>query len=87
MNDQMGTAVEIAPTLEARDYKGAIMVTEPIGCDIYNLKVTGGAAVSITAEGHTSTGSCPKVLVPIGFDAYNQELTGGGIKDIEQPSN
>lgn len=28
MNDQMGMAVEIAPTLEARDYKGAIMVTE-----------------------------------------------------------
>lgn len=42
MNDQMGMAVEVAPTLEARDYKGAIMVTEPIGCDIYNLKITGG---------------------------------------------
>jgi len=54
-----------------------VVVVEPIGCDIYNLKVTGGTAVSITAEGHTSTGSCPKVLVPIGFDAYNQELTGG----------
>jgi DNA (cytosine-5)-methyltransferase 1 len=35
-----------------------------VGCDIYNLTITGDKVCSLTAEGHNSTGSCPKVMVP-----------------------
>ena len=34
-----------------------------IGADIYNLMLTGDKACSLTSEGWTSTGTCPKVLI------------------------
>ena len=48
---------------------------QPIGCDVYNLSVTDDKTCTITSGGHTSTGTCPKVIEPvITFDrsAYNQ---------------
>ena len=38
---------------------------QPVGVDVYNTTVTGDVACPLTAEGHTSTGTCPKVMVPI----------------------
>ena len=36
-----------------------------LGVDIYNTAITGDKACPLTAEGHTSTGTCPKVMTPI----------------------
>ena len=33
-----------------------------IGVDVYNTQLTGGKACPLTAGGHTSTGTCPKVM-------------------------
>ena len=38
---------------------------QPVGVDVYNTTVTGDVTCPLTAEGHTSTGTCPKVMVPI----------------------
>ena len=45
---------------------------QPVGVDIYNTAVTGDVACPLTAEGHTSTGTCPKVMIPTayGISAY-----------------
>ena len=40
---------------------------QPIGVDVYNTAVTGEVVCPLTAEGHTSTGSCPKVMIPISY--------------------
>ena len=40
---------------------------QPVGVDIYNTAVTGDVACPLTAEGHTSTGTCPKVMVPVAY--------------------
>ena len=33
-----------------------------VGVDVYNIALTGNKACSLTAEGYTSTGTCPKVM-------------------------
>ena len=38
---------------------------ESLGVDIYNTAITGDKACPLTAEGHTSTGTCPKVMTPV----------------------
>ena len=38
---------------------------QPIGVDVYNTAITGEVVCPLTAEGHTSTGSCPKVMIPV----------------------
>ena len=35
---------------------------QPIGCDIYNLQITDEKLCTLTSGGHTSTGTCPKVI-------------------------
>jgi DNA (cytosine-5)-methyltransferase 1 len=35
-----------------------------IGVDVYNTALTGDKACPLTAEGHSSTGTCPKVMTP-----------------------
>ena len=37
------------------------------GVDVYNQTLTGDKTCPLTAEGHTSTGSCPKVMIPISY--------------------
>ena len=37
---------------------------QPIGVDVYNLTETGNKACSLTSQGYTSTGTCPKVIQP-----------------------
>lgn len=37
---------------------------QPVGCDVYNLAETGDKTCSLTSQGYTSTGTCPKVIVP-----------------------
>ena len=50
---------------------------QPVGVDIYNTAVTGDVACPLTAEGHTSTGTCPKVMVPITYGIDHAITTGG----------
>ena len=38
---------------------------QPVGCDVYNLAVTDDKVCSLTAQGYTSTGTCPKVIEPV----------------------
>ena len=47
-----------------------------IGVDIYNTRLTGDTACSLTAEGCNSTGSSPKVMLPA--EVYRQ----GGFSDF-----
>ena len=53
----------------------------PIGVDVYNTAVTGEVVCPLTAEGHTSTGSCPKVMIPIAVATQQggAEITENGI--------
>ena len=44
-----------------------------IGVDIYNTALTGDKACPLTAEGHTSTGTCQKVMQP----AYTLKIRSG----------
>lgn len=55
----------VAKTLNNRatDSDHLPCVIEVIGADIYNLALTGDKACSLTSEGWTSTGTCPKVLI------------------------
>lgn len=36
-----------------------------IGCDVYNMTLTGDKVCALTAQGYTSTGTCPKVIQPV----------------------
>lgn len=55
----------VAKTLNSRatDSDHLPCVVEVIGVDIYNLALTRDKACSLTSEGWTSTGTCPKVLI------------------------
>ena len=53
---------------------------ESIGVDIYNTAITGDKACPLTAEGHTSTGTCPKVMTPIAYTLQDREGKAGGGK-------
>ena len=56
-----------------------------IGVDIYNTTLTGDKTCPLTAEGHGSTGTCPKVMTAVnvvGVDGYNQTATGGVSKPL-----
>ena len=48
-----------------------------IGVDVYNTALTGDKACPLTAEGHTSTGTCPKVMTPIAFEPGIARRKGG----------
>lgn len=48
------------------------MVMEAVGVDVYNQAVTGDVTCPLTAEGYTSTGTCPKVVLSIDRAFYNQ---------------
>ena len=50
-----------------------------IGVDIYNTALTGDKPCPLTAEGHTSTGTCPKVMTPITFEPVIAAREGGHI--------
>lgn len=47
------------------DAEGSLRADDCIGVDIYNTALTGGKACPLTAEGHSSTGTCPKVMTPV----------------------
>ena len=47
------------------DAQGSFGADDCIGVDIYNTTLTGDKACPLTAEGHTSTGTCPKVMTPL----------------------
>ena len=49
----------------ASDATGGIRADDCLGVDIYNTAITGDKACPLTAEGHTSTGTCPKVMTPV----------------------
>ena len=50
------------------DASRSLRADDCIGVDIYNTTLTGDKACPLTAEGHTSTGTCPKVMTPTTFD-------------------
>ena len=50
-----------------------------IGVDIYNTAITGDKTSPLTAEGYTSTGTCPKVMIPITFEPEIASREGGHI--------
>ena len=50
-----------------------------VGVDIYNTAITGDKPCPLTAEGHTSTGTCPKVMIPITFEPGIAAREGGHI--------
>ena len=50
-----------------------------IGVDIYNTAITGDKTSPLTAEGYTSTGTCPKVMIPITFEPGIASREGGHI--------
>ena len=54
------------------DASGSTGATDCIGVDIYNTALTGDKACPLTAEGHSSTGTCPKVMT-----AYTLKTRGG----------
>ena len=47
------------------DATGGIGADDILGVDIYNTALTGDKACPLTAEGHTSTGTCPKGMIPV----------------------
>ena len=51
--------------------QGGIAIVEPVGCDLYNLSVSGDVAVSLTTAWN-ATGSGPTVAVP-----YTLKIRGG----------
>ena len=59
--------------------QGGIAVVQ--GVDVYNQALTGEIACTLTAEGHTSTGSCPKVMIPIAVATQQggAEITENGV--------
>ena len=50
---------------------------QPVGVDVYNTTVTGDVACPLTAEGHTSTGTCPKVMIPVTIEPGIAAREGG----------
>ena len=50
---------------------------QPVGVDVYNTTVTGDVACPLTAEGHTSTGPCPKVMIPVTVEPGIAAREGG----------
>ena len=52
---------------------------DAVGADIYNLAITGDIVGSLTAEGYSSTGSSPKVLVPCTLEPGIAAREGGHI--------
>lgn len=66
------------------DATGGIGADDCIGVDVYNTALTGGKACPLTAEGYTSTGTCPKVMTPITFEprplVYDARGNGDGQK-------
>ena len=54
---------------------------QPVGCDIYNTTLTGDKACSLTAGGHTSTGSGPKVLQSV-TDSHILDDQGGSVMNV-----
>ena len=52
----------------ASNPQGSIGADDIVGVDIYNAQLTGNKACSLTAGGHTSTGTCPKVMTPFTFE-------------------
>ena len=50
---------------------------QPVGVDVYNTTVTGDVACPLTAEGHTSTGTCPKVMIPVTLEPGIAAREGG----------
>ena len=55
------------------DAEGGIGADDSVGVDIYNTALTGDKPCPLTAEGYTSTGTCPKVMTPVpyGISSYN----------------
>ena len=47
------------------DASGSLGADDIHGVDIYNTQLTGDKACPLTAGGHTSTGTCPKVMTPV----------------------
>ena len=54
-------------------------VYDCLGVDIYNTAITGDKTSPLTAEGYTSTGTCPKVMIPITFEPGIASREGGHI--------
>lgn len=48
---------------------------QPIGCDVYNLSVTDDKTCTITSGGHTSTGTCPKVIECVTYSKSKRAQT------------
>ena len=59
------------------DVTGCTGADDPtVGCDIYNLSLTGDKVCSITAGGYTSTGTCPKVIQKsLGFHCLQDPIS------------
>lgn len=47
-----------------------------VGVDVYNIALTGNKTCSLTAEGYTSTGTCPKVMTSYS-ECYSIDQGGG----------
>ena len=58
------------------DASGGIGADDCIGVDIYNTALTEDKVCPLTAEGHSSTGTCPKVMTPI-TTAYTKRERAG----------
>jgi DNA (cytosine-5)-methyltransferase 1 len=56
---------------------------QPIGVDVYNTAVTGEVVCPLTAGGHTSTGTCPKVMIPATSEPIAVATQQGGAEITE----
>ena len=63
----------------ALDASRGIGTDDCIGVDVYNTTLTGDKPCPLTAEGHTSTGTCPKVMTPVTFEPGIAAREGGHI--------
>ena len=62
-----------------QNQQSILLKTDCIGVDIYNTALTGDKPCPLTAEGHSSTGTCPKVMIPVAFEPGIASREGGHI--------
>ena len=61
------------------DATGGIGADDCVGADIYNTALTVDKTCPLTAEGYTSTGTCPKVMTPVTVEPGIASREGGHI--------
>ena len=72
LDDQGGQQISVRTDGKCSTLRAEMHGNVPciIGADIYNLALTGDVVGSLTAEGHTSTGSSPKVMVAYSIENH-----------------